>query len=1295
VARKTGKRIRIASDGSDDGVVISVPVGRYKGSFDLLEGGIARATITHASEFAPPSIDIFVDDELIRDDAAPADIRDARLDDGHVVSATLVDLPPKFSGRNFVLTARLAGTTDEIARTSFENPVHWMAYSERVQLRVDRIDTDDLSGWVIDRLDTDAVVTFDVMLNDVLFQRIDNSMFRPDLAKREISPTGRGGFHLKFPTGLFAPNGASVSLRFPDGSILYRQSVAAQGTQRNLLAVVGITAPLKIIVPIFNAFDDVVICMERLLEYTPRDVGIILIDDASTDPRIRAFLGSFADRENIELILSDENRGFTRSVNAGIAAAKDCDVILLNSDARVTPGWVAGLRRAAGSDERICTVTPMSDRAGAFSAPQIGNENRLPHGVSEPEFAMAFRRRAKGLYPAVPTGNGFCMYVRRAAIREIGMLDDVAFPRGYGEENDFCMRAERAGWRHVIDDRTYVFHERSKSFGSAKDDLMLAGRKVVDHRYPEYGRRVQVFSRDEQIRMSRFSASVALADAVAPTRTLPRILFVISTMSGGTPQTNRDLMRGVSGSWEPWLLHCDSKTISLYKVDAHQDQLYQRHSLSELLDPISYRSFEYETVVRGWLNFYEFDIVHIRHLAWHSIEFPRIARESGSSVVMSFHDYHALCPTVKLIDGDGQFCGGVCTATDGDCKHVLWPEHQFPTLKNAWVHEWRKKYACAMAHCDLFITTSAFAKSVIVGNLKIDPERFLVIPHGRDFAEFGATVTLPSQDQKLKVLIPGHIDAAKGADILLALVEMDAGEHLEFHILGPETFPPIEGRITFHGAYKRENFLAEARKINAHVGAIFSTWDETWCHTLTELWSTGLPVAVLDYPTLAKRVTESGGGWVLPKDDLPAVYNALVEMKRDQPSFFAKLGSVQAWQRGLGRASTTRLMSAQYELGYKHLLRERQGRMHMGATGGAFGPILSEADMVAVVCPASKDQLQANASTHIRVWEKTLNGPDRNFQYVRMTPDELVAAVAIGQISRGILQRNVMEPRHWRELKGYVERGEFSYLLDIDDDLLNVPQEKDENGWYRSTRDCLAEVIRSAARVLVSTPELERRLSTMNRNVVLEENALSNRIWRRPVDVPPASSVRRALYMGTASHLDDLRMIVPALARLAEEDTSFRLKVIGVLKSGETTLPWVEIVDIPSALRNYPEFVGWLKGQAGNCDFGIAPLENSEFNDCKSPLKVLEYAGLGLPVVASMGQVYDKACEEAPFASAVNNSEADWYAALRHMTEMSKESLREQGQAMRDWVFSQKNLDATIERFDEFVGSLVPPLSNG
>ena len=95
------------------------------------------------------------------------------------------------------------------------------------------------------------------------------------------------------------------------------------------------------------------------------------------------------------------------------------------------------------------------------------------------------------LRPEVPTGNGFCLYITRDAIDEIGLFDEASFPRGYGEENDFCMRALKAGYKNLIEDSTFVFHHRSASFGDEKTLLSAAGSDALRSLHPEYKALVQ------------------------------------------------------------------------------------------------------------------------------------------------------------------------------------------------------------------------------------------------------------------------------------------------------------------------------------------------------------------------------------------------------------------------------------------------------------------------------------------------------------------------------------------------------------------------------------------------------------------------------------------------------------------------------------------------------------------------------------------------------------------------------------------------------------------------------------
>ena len=137
--------------------------------------------------------------------------------------------------------------------------------------------------------------------------------------------------------------------------------------------------------------------------------------------------------------------------------------------------------------------TAISDNAGAFSVPEIGVANDRPRHLSGDQVGRLVTHTSQRIYPGTPTGNGFCMYIRRAALTELGPFDAEAFPRGYGEEGDFCMRAGNAGWNNVVDDATIVFHRRSASFGAERHELLRAGQERLDARHSDYTRLIREF----------------------------------------------------------------------------------------------------------------------------------------------------------------------------------------------------------------------------------------------------------------------------------------------------------------------------------------------------------------------------------------------------------------------------------------------------------------------------------------------------------------------------------------------------------------------------------------------------------------------------------------------------------------------------------------------------------------------------------------------------------------------------------------------------------------------------------
>jgi hypothetical protein len=146
---------------------------------------------------------------------------------------------------------------------------------------------------------------------------------------------------------------------------------------------------------------------------------------------------------------------------------------------------------------------------------------------------MVVRRHARALwqqaglsYPELPTGNGFCLYIRRSVVDVIGVLDEAAFPQGYGEENDFCQRAAQQGLRHVIAGNVYVGHARSASFGAERRAALgHAGMAVLRERWPNYENDVgrSLFSFQRRVLDWRARRAFARADVGAPKR---RVLWV-------------------------------------------------------------------------------------------------------------------------------------------------------------------------------------------------------------------------------------------------------------------------------------------------------------------------------------------------------------------------------------------------------------------------------------------------------------------------------------------------------------------------------------------------------------------------------------------------------------------------------------------------------------------------------------------------------------------------------------------------------------------------------------------------
>ncbi len=230
------------------------------------------------------------------------------------------------------------------------------------------------------------------------------------------------------------------------------------------------TESVDIIICIHNALDDVKKCIESIVQFTHQPYHLILIDDGS-DQDTAFYLENKALEIDAELYRSEEATGYTYAANRGLRVSSADFVVLLNSDTVVSAQWIDRMILCARSDEQIGVVGPLSNTASWQSVPKLEENgdwatNKLPAGVSVHDMAELVAKYSGQVYPDMPFLNGFCLLIRRSLIEDIGLFDEDVFGQGYGEEDDFALRAREAGWKLALADDVYIYHAQSKSYSN-------------------------------------------------------------------------------------------------------------------------------------------------------------------------------------------------------------------------------------------------------------------------------------------------------------------------------------------------------------------------------------------------------------------------------------------------------------------------------------------------------------------------------------------------------------------------------------------------------------------------------------------------------------------------------------------------------------------------------------------------------------------------------------------------------------------------------------------------------------
>lgn len=654
-----------------------------------------------------------------------------------------------------------------------------------------------------------------------------------------------------------------------------------------------------ILIPIYNAYDHLVRCLQSVVTHTDTRHTVYLLDDASTDERILPMLWAFSKKyHHIRVLESSSNSGFIANTNRGFKVSRQ-DVVILNSDTQVTNGWLERMDRCLELHPQTGVISPLSNNATILSVPEMNQSNHLPQGYDPDIFAELIAQSSSHSYPEIPTAVGFCMLITRKSIDMVGEFDPI-FGAGYGEECDFCMRVRSAGMEVRCCDDAYVHHCGEASFGqgSVISEKRQRNQEILNLKWPDYSKLVFDYCLRNPLRETQERVQHALVKNTDESR--PHVLHVIHSFfhKAGTELHTLNMVSCESNSYRSTVLFphdypdwVDFQTkrindfLRLAMINCHCIQ-GNEHFIgvpNELWNDLVENNFA--QFLRGG----DYEIVHFQHLIkWTTFLLPFIAKRLGKKVVVSIHDYFFLCPEYNLVLPSQVKCdrdyasssNDGCFKCLGEKRYVKNPARA--VLLHEYLAERHTIISLMLAHVDAIVAPSEFVKQQFVRVFgDAVGEIIRVIPHGVNIPK---KMTRPSRGDDLQVAFLGNLTYQKGSETVFEAAEKLAGESIQFHSFGNITdrnFIAKAHQLGFilHGPYLVEQLPQLLADIDLVM--IPSVWHETFCLTLSEAQAMGIPVIASDVGAIAERIIDGETGFLFQAGDAENLAGRLREIAKD------------------------------------------------------------------------------------------------------------------------------------------------------------------------------------------------------------------------------------------------------------------------------------------------------------------------------------------------------------------------------------------------------------------------------
>ena len=470
---------------------------------------------------------------------------------------------------------------------------------------------------------------------------------------------------------------------------------------------------VDIIIPIYNAYDDLCKCLQSVYQYTDLVKNrLILINDNSSDTRIEPYLNSQT-KENIIIIHNNENKGFSNNINLGMDQSKERDVILLNSDTIVTKNWVEKIVECAYSDRAIGTVTPLSNNATLCSVPNFCEENSLPEGMNIDQVAAIVEDCSLKKYPRITVAHGFCMFIKREVINTIGNFDAETFGRGYGEENDFCNRAEQMGYIHVMCDDTYIYHSGTKSFMSKeKEAYIREHERILYKRYPQQMHKNSLHCQENP--NGWVGKNIALHFDIWNGK--KNILYLLQSDFRGSAFKNiseiqlhvKHLTMGLRKDMNIFVAARDMEYLQVTAYTKDEEYVFRFYIGAREVFPV-FHDRRISEILRTILIGFKINIVHVHHTATISFDIYQEAYEIGIPIVFTAHDFYFVCP-VEIVFGE---CN-VCTINENKHCPICLRKWKGIYEESNYIRKWRKYHKEVLGMCKYIFVISERMEAILI-----------------------------------------------------------------------------------------------------------------------------------------------------------------------------------------------------------------------------------------------------------------------------------------------------------------------------------------------------------------------------------------------------------------------------------------------------------------------------------------------------------------------------------------------------------------------------------------------------